>query len=315
MHDPNRSVSARTCAFLATVVPFALFALSWAQPETYDLPGDAVFPEGITVHEAAGTFYVGASAGGAIFEADVASGEVRVFTDGDLPMALGMSVDDHGRLFVAGGASGQVAAYDLADGELLATWTVADPDGTFVNDLVAHDGAVYVTDSFRPVLYRIDAGPDADLAGGELGVHLSFEGSPFQYVEGFNANGIVPTPDGEALIVVQSATGQLYRIGLNEGSISVVASNQAPVFAGDGLVLDGDVLWVVQNEFEQIVPLRLTPDGFEARGDGPPLRSDLFAFPTTAAAYDGSLFVVNSQFDRQGGEPELPFQVVRVALP
>ena len=315
MHDPNRPVSARTCAFLATVVPFALFALSWAQPDAYDLPGDAVFPEGIAVHEAAGTFYVGASAGGAIFEADIESGDVRVFSDGDLPMALGMTVDDHGRLFVAGGMSGQVAAYDLDGGELLATWTVADPDGAFVNDLVAHDGSVYVTDSYRPVLYRIDAGPDADFADGELEEHLSFEGSPFQYVEGFNANGIVPTPDGQALIVVQSATGQLYRIGLDEGSVTVVASNQAPVFAGDGLVLLDHVLWVVQNEFEQIVPLRLTPDGFEARGDGPPLRDDAFAFPTTAAAFDGSLFVVNSQFDRQGDEPELPFQVVRVPLP
>ncbi|MEX2502667.1 MAG: SMP-30/gluconolactonase/LRE family protein [Trueperaceae bacterium] len=313
MLDPNRSVSARPFAFLAVaVLPLALFALSYAQPEAYDLPGESVFPEGIAVDEDAGAFYVGASAGGAIFRADIASGEVTTISDGDLPMALGMTVDPYGRLWVAGGASGRVAAYDVADGSLIGTWPVPENGDKFVNDLTFLDDAVYLTDSFQPVLYRIDAGPDEI---GEPQVHLEFAGSPLQYVEGFNANGIVPTPDGEALIVVQSATGQLYRIGLDEQSVSVVSSNQVPVFAGDGLVLIDHVLWVVQNEFEQIVPLRLTPEGFEARGDGPPLRSDAFAFPTTAAAYDGSLFVVNSQFDRQGGEPELPFRVVRMALP
>jgi hypothetical protein len=38
-------------------------------------------------------------------------------------------------------------------------------------------------------------------------------------------------------------------------------------------------------------------------------------FPTTIAQVDGSLLVVNSQFNNQGGTPELPFTVSRVALP
>jgi Cu-Zn family superoxide dismutase len=40
-----------------------------------------------------------------------------------------------------------------------------------------------------------------------------------------------------------------------------------------------------------------------------------FMFPTTAALAKGRLLVVNSQFDKRGGTPDLPFTVSSVKRP
>ncbi len=280
-------------------------------PDSYPLPGDAVFPEGIALDAEAGVFYVGATNGGTLFRGDIESGEVEVFASGTQPAAIGMEVDAYGRLWVAGGPTGSVFVYDAADGELLRAYATPEADATFLNDIAFVRDAVYVTDSQRPVLFRIEAGEEL----GELSEFVSFEGTPFEYVEGFNANGIVVAPGGWALVVVSSATGELYRVGLGDGAVSRVASAAEPVTAGDGLALDGSTLYVVRNRFGQIDRLTISPAGRAVAPAGPPIASEAFHFPTTAAAHDGSLFVVNSQFDRQGGTPDLPFEVVRVEIP
>jgi Cu-Zn family superoxide dismutase len=38
-------------------------------------------------------------------------------------------------------------------------------------------------------------------------------------------------------------------------------------------------------------------------------------FPTTIALARGRMLAVNSQFDRQGGTPELPFTVSSIPIP
>ena len=53
----------------------------------------------------------------------------------------------------------------------------------------------------------------------------------------------------------------------------------------------------------------------QAGGDEPRTRREDDGVDATPALVDGELFVVNSQFDRQGGTPELPFEVVRIEIP
>ena len=47
---------------------------------------------------------------------------------------------------------------------------------------------------------------------GEVEAWLALSGTPLEYEEGFNLNGIASSPDGAYLIVVQSNTGELFRI-------------------------------------------------------------------------------------------------------
>ena len=88
----------------------------------YVLPGERVFPEGIT--EGPGSaFFAGSLGDGTIFRGDVATGEVEVFLrpDGDGRQAIaGLDIDGHGRLIACDFDGGQVFGYDLASGRLAA---------------------------------------------------------------------------------------------------------------------------------------------------------------------------------------------------
>jgi sugar lactone lactonase YvrE len=302
---------ARIARLMLVLLPFT----AAAQPATYPLEGERVFPEGIALSRDGGSFFVGSTTTGTIYRGDIASGEVEVFAEGAAPVAIGLEADPHGRLWVAGGMTGQVFVYDTATGELVRSYETPTTEATFLNDLVYVDGAVYVTDSRRPELFRIGAGETL----GELESFVSFEGSAMPYGPpfAFAANGIVATPDGSALVIVHSGNGALYRVDLATREVTDVENRAAPMIGGDGMVLDGDTLYVVRNAIGQIDRLTLSAAGDAVVPAGDPLRSDLFQFPTTAVVAEGHLLVVNAQFDRQGEGPGpvLPFNVARVAIP
>ena len=277
-------------------------------PDVYELPGEAVFPEGIAYHVSEGVFYVSSTSDGTIFRGDIASGEVTVLVEGMMPpfTTIGLDVDDQGRLWVARGGSGALRVYDTADGTLLATLQTPEAEATFINDVVVSGGYAYATDSNRPLLFRAPL----DLSGVEG--WLSFEGTDFAYVEGFNANGIIAGDDGVHLLVVQSNTGSLYRIEIASGEVRAVALEEAGQGAslpgGDGLTLVGNTLYVVGNGEVAVVELT---DDLAAGTLTQHLNDPRLPSPTTGAAVDGGILVVNSQFNNQG-EPELPFTVVRI---
>ncbi|MDV8079099.1 hypothetical protein R4P47_21250 [Rhodococcus sp. IEGM 1370] len=82
---------------------------------------------------------------------------------------------------------------------------------------------------------------------------------------------------------------------------------------GDGLEMDDDTLYVVRNRDGLIakVDLDLDDDGRTGAVTGE-ITDASFAYPTTVAAVDDRLLVVNSQFDKRGGEPVEPFTVSSV---
>ena len=300
---------------LTTVLAlFFLATLALAQaPTSFELPGDAVFPEGVAFDEANDQFYVGSTTDGTVYRGDVATGEVAVFAQGTQPTAIGMKVDANGRLWVAGGNSGNVYVYDTSSGELLKTFETPAADATFLNDVtVLPDGSVYVTDSQRPVLFKITATPD-DL--GELEAWLELDGTAIEYQEGFNLNGVASSADGQFLVVVQSNTGQLFRVEVATQTVAEISVGTA-LTAGDGILLDGQTLYVVRNSLGEIAVVGLTADLSEGSVTNTLTDASLM-YPTTIAAVDGGLLVVNSQFDNrgEGKTPVLPFTVSRVDLP
>lgn len=298
--------------FILTLSAFLTLALAGAaagdpRPSSYVIPGDTVFPEGVAFQPATGFFFVSSTGDGTIFRGHVSDPEAETFLAGGADArttAIGLEIDDT-RLFIAGGTTGRAWVYDTETGALLAAFETGS--GGFLNDVAAtRDADAFVTDSFRPTLWRIDA----EL--GEIEPWLSFVDTPFQYANGFNANGIVATPDGKYLIVSQSNTRMLWRIDLATKASVQIATNE-PV-GGDGLVLQGDTLYAVEGG--AIAKVLLGDDYATgtviSRTTDPSFRS-----PTTNAIARGRMLVVNSQFAaRNAGQPPvLPFTVSSIAIP
>jgi sugar lactone lactonase YvrE len=285
--------------------------------ERYVLPGEQVFPEGVAYQSDTGDFYVGSTTDGTVFRGSVEGGpkEAEVFLEPESDgrtTAIGMEVDKAGRLFIAGGDTGRIFVYDTESADLVRRLDTPDAESTFLNDVaVIPDGDAYLTDSMRPVLFRVTSTADGV---GEAEPWLNFEGTPAEYEEGFNFNGIDATDDGRYLVAVQSNTGELFRIDTESKEVVEINLGGETLTNGDGLLLDGRTAYVVRNEQELIVPVELSGEYISGEV-GEPFTNPSFAFPTTLAKTDGRLLVVNSQFDKQEGEPELPFTVSSVEVP
>ncbi|UJP40594.1 SMP-30/gluconolactonase/LRE family protein [Cellulomonas palmilytica] len=293
------------------------------RPTTYLLDpvgpaADDVYPEGIAVH--GDDFYVSGTTDGTIYRGDLDEPTATPFLPGGedgRTMAVGLKVD-RGTLLVAGGFTGKVWAYDLRTGRLTGSWQSAqDGTPTFVNDLaVGPHGDIYVTDSMRPVLYKIDGRERRTTSTQPLEPVLSFEGTAFEYDQDINANGIVVSPDGRYAIVAKTPTAELYRVGLRDGSVELVDLGDDAV-AGDGLLLHGHTLYAVEwtTATPGIATVRLD-HGLDSGTVVSRTPGASFDDPTTAARAGKDLLVVNSQFGTReaGGTPE-PFTVTRIPAP
>ncbi|MGU3435844.1 SMP-30/gluconolactonase/LRE family protein [Actinomycetes bacterium M1A6_2h] len=278
----------------------------------YALPGAGVFPEGITADD--DTFYVTSTADGAVFRGTVGTPDVQPFLAGGQDGrtgAAGLDVDDN-RLVIAGGATGTVWIYDTDSGQLTGRFSNGlGADATFLNDVaIADNGDAYVTDSRSPNLYRIpaDVVDGNNAAQAPLESFVDFTGSPFTYGEGFNANGIVESDDDSALLVVQSSSGNIYRVDAQSKAVTQVDLGGATVRNGDGMETDDNTLFVVRNRDGLIATIDLADDGSTGRMTGE-ITDPSFAYPTTVASVGDQLLVVNSQFDKRGGTPVEPFTV------
>ncbi len=287
----------------------------------YTIPGDAVFPEGIAIDkqrsddDASRSFFVSSTTDGTIFEGSVTgSRTLAPFAPGGAggrTTAIGLEVGK-GRLFVAGGATGKAFVLSTNDGSTLKVLDSKPPSSdTFINDVALAKGHAYFTDSRRPVILRASTRGDTV---GDLEPWLDLTGTPLRYETGFNANGIVSYDGGRVLVVVQSNTGKLFRISTRSREVREIDLGGATVKNGDGLVAHGSRLYVVRNADSEIVEIKLRRGRSVGRIEDR-ITSSLFAFPTTAARVGKRLLVVNSQFDKRGGTPVLPFTVASVRTP
>jgi WD40 repeat protein len=302
---------ALTLALLATSVS----QVEAAKPTSYILPGTAIFPEGIAYQQGTDQFYVSSSANGTIYRGDVKSEETTVFLPGGIDgrtSATGLKADKEGRLYVSGGSTGLIFIYDTTTGQLITKLNPAHQPNSFINDvIITKNGTAYFTDSTTPVIYKVSENSSGQFV---LEEWLNLDGSPISYQPGFNLNGIEATPDGKYLITVQSNTGKLFRIDVATKQISEISlAGGATVANGDGLLLKGSTLYVVQNFQNQIAEVKLSGD--LSTGKIISLTMDpSFQTPTTIAEAQGRLLVVNSQFaNTPPGIP--PFTVSSIKLP
>lgn len=248
-------------------------------------------PEGIATRGGGKVFFVGATGDGTIYRGTVGNPTVTEFIPGAAgKSAVGMKVRGD-KLYVAGGMTGKIYVYSLRTKALLATFDTGS--GGFLNDLVVTGKGVFVTDSFRPTLWRVTNAQVRAGSGTPQAIPVAPE---IAYTPGaFNLNGIVAR--GHRLIVVQSNTGNLFSIEVRKGGsareIHQIAAD--PVVGGDGMLLDRGRLIVVRGSPAALLFLKLKHHASSAKlvatQTDPTLRG-----PSTVARARHVYLVVNADF-------------------
>ncbi|WP_415784224.1 superoxide dismutase family protein [Deinococcus saxicola] len=272
----------------------------------YPLPGTQSFPEGVAYDARKGVIYTGSAANGNIYAINANTGATSLFSEGGAvgrSTALGLKVDAQGRVWVAGGATGAISILS-PDGAPVATLMTPPSPNPYLNDLIpTPDGSVYITDSTRPMIWRV-----RDM---KVEPWLNLGGTPIKYGPGINLNGIVASPDGRFLLSVQLNTGELWRIDTQSRAIRKVMGG---LKNGDGLLLDGQTLYVARNADGVVSKVGLSAD----YGSGTLMMEEPLAglrFPTTLAKVGADVVVTQGQLDKlQGGTPETPFKLTRFKI-
>jgi sugar lactone lactonase YvrE len=260
-------------------------------PKKIALP-NAFAPEGIEIK--AKKAYVGSVGTGAIWVADLRTGMGKELVAGKPNVTSATGLEWYrGKLWVSGARFGNARVYDARTGEQLHEFQLATGTAaTFINDAVATKKGVYFTDSQRPVLYKVA------LRGNTPGAVTTIPlGGDYAHVAGqFNLNGIVATPNGKTLIAVQSFAKKLYTIDAKTGVAKLIDLGGYDLVNGDGLLLHGRTLYVVQNRSNQVAVFELSRDLTKAtflRAITDPGNLDV---PTTIDRAGSRLYVVNARF-------------------
>ena len=279
---------------IALTVPLAGTAQAKPFPDRIELP-NGFQPEGITIGKGA-TAYLGSLANGDIYAVNLRTGEGSVVSTGLGPAApsVGLKIDNRGRIFVSGGPSGSGRVIDVRTGDIIQTYQFAAAP-TFINDVVLTRTVAWFTDSQQAQLYGVPRGPGGTPGDPADVITLPLTGDWVQQ-PGFNANGIAQTPNRQALLVVQSNTGLLFRVDPDTGEATQVDLGGAQLTNGDGLLVRGKTLYVVQNLLNQVAVIKLNAAGTSGTLVDT-LTSDEFDVPTTVAALGNSLYLPNARFN------------------
>jgi hypothetical protein len=224
-----------------------------------DLP-DGWRPEGITTDGR--SLFVGSLANGAILRADPRTGDTEIIAEGATgSMTVGVDYDRRrDLLWAAGGGppgntSREIRVYDADSGDALATYTFPETADWFINDLVVTRRAVYATDSRNRELLVVRLTPNGGLPGQEAASILPLTGD-FDVQAGTGLNGIVASRG--SLIAIQGGDiGLLFRINPQTGVTRTIDLGGDRLLNGDGLELDGDILYAVQNRLNMVAVVDL----------------------------------------------------------
>jgi sugar lactone lactonase YvrE len=270
-------------------------------PDVIALP-NGLQPEGIEIGKGT-TFYAGSRATGAVVRGDLRTGVFGPLVPAEAGrFALGIEYD-HGLLFVAGGGSGRAFVYDAKSGATVANLVLTTLP-TFINDVVVTKDAAWFTDSSNKQLYRVAIGHKGAI-GPVTTVPLT---GAIAFTAGFNTNGIDATKNGKTLVIVQTSTGKLFTV-TPAGVTTEITLGGASVPNGDGILLDGRTLYVVQNQLNKIAKIRLS-HGLTSGQIVAEITDSDFDIPTTVDKLGKSLYAVNARFSTPPA-PDTTYSVVK----
>lgn len=250
-------------------------------------------------------FFVGSVTHGTIGTVSPDGDYRPIVTDETLVSTVGILVDDaRNTLWAANSDPGAgtrtmaatqgklagVATYDATTGKRLAYYDLgALSEGShFANDLALDaEGNAYVTDSFAPVIYKIDTAGKATI----------FARNPlFKDADGFNLNGIAYHDDGY-LLVGKYNSGDLFKVNISDPTDVRKVKLPAPIKGADGFNLfDEKHLFIAVNLGADKTIELLSTDNWETATIAREIKSSA-SMPTAPTRVGADVWTLNSRLD------------------
>jgi len=297
-----RSIASKL--FTITVLAAALSAAAVAGAGDVRFTAEQAYPEGVAWSALQDSFFVSSIHQGVIGKVGMNGHYTPFIRDDKLVSSVGLQFDVKRNLVWAAvgdlgnsarstpatqGKLAALAAFDATTGERRAYHDLGRlvEGGHFANDLaIDAQGQIYITDSFSPVIYRLDAQGKASV----------FVRSELFTGEGFNLNGIVWHADGY-LLVNKHNSGELFRISTTgTPDIQRVTLPEALKGADGLLLLAPNRLALVQNSGADRVVELVSNDGWKSATVAS-IRKTAQSFPTSAARVGKDYYVLNSRLD------------------
>ena len=277
--------------------------------ESIEIQKEALYPEGIDYNPITDRFVVGSFREGAVYEVDSDGTYHQIIKDDRLSSVLAVRVDvKRNRLFVVNsdiGASirpyplgtkklAAVVIYELSSGKeihYVDLGSLLPYKNHLANDITLDaEGNAYVTDSFSPLIYKIDTNGKASI----FLLNERFSG------EGINLNGIVFHPDGY-LIVVKKGEGVLFKIPLNNPNDFSEIKSPRKFIGGDGLILVNkkELLVIANRAAEQVTETVFSvnsQDDWETSNITSTYKFDK-VYPTTGVIKRNKIYVMHSNLN------------------
>lgn len=281
-----------------------------AQPSTIKFNSTALYPEGVDWDAKNKRFLVTSIRKGEIGSVKD-DGTYWIFAkDSRMVSSVGIKIDaERDRVLVCNADPGAaekssksttgklagLAAFSLSTGKLIKYIDLAKgiDGGHFCNDLtIDKDGTAYITDSFSPIIYKVDKNYNASV----LLNNKTFSG------KSFNLNGIVVKDN--YLLAVKMNSGQLFKIPLNNPEAFSEVKLKNPIYGADGLAWgpDGSLIVIANNNAyvgatpptatNKVIKLRSADKWQSAKILGQANTGDVFA--TTGTIRNGQFYVIHA---------------------
>jgi len=280
------------------------FASQAVLPDTISFTKAALYPEGVDYDAANNRFLVTSLHEGIVGAVTPDGKYTPLFQDPHMVSAIGLRIDaKRDRVLVCNSDPGVslltskesqgklagLAAFKLSSGELIKyvdLGALANGGGHFCNDIALdNDGNIYATDSFSPIIYKIDSNYNASIFVQDK----AFEG------QGFNLNGIVV--NGNYLIVAKDNDGTLFKFPLDDPGKFVQIKVDQKMPGADGLVMksDGSLLVIANGNTNKVFKLTGDDDWNSATVTASEDTGDTFT--TTGVEVNGSVYALNARLN------------------
>jgi sugar lactone lactonase YvrE len=279
-------------------------AKSEALPDTISFTKPALYPEGVDYDAANHRFLVTSLHEGIVGTVTPDGNYAPLFQDPHMVSAIGLRIDaKRDRVLVCNSDPGVslhtsketqgklagLAAFKLSTGELIKyvdLGALSDGGGHFCNDIALDkDGNIYATDSFSPIIYKIDSNYHASI----LVQDKRFTG------QGFNLNGIVVKDN--YLIVAKDNSGELFKFPLEDPAKFKEINVGQKLVGADGLVMksDGSLLVIANANTNKVFRLVSDDDWNSAKITTSVDTKDVFS--TTGVEINGSVYILNARLN------------------
>lgn len=298
--------------------PYFIYRFKYIQKEKnvkdkYAIADVGLYPEGIDYDYNNNRFIVGSLYKAEIYTLSLEGNLTPFIKESKSAAVAGVFTDEiRNRLIVVGGdiglskksapkgaSAGSMAyaeIYNLATGELIKSVDLkflTPKSGAVANDIaVDENGNIYITDSFSPIIYKVDHNYNATI----FATNDLFKPAP----NAFGLNGIVFHPDGY-LLVAKTDNAKLFKVSIsNPREISEVTgiSFKAPdglewtkdsklIVVGDAVAGDGKTYTFSSN------------DEWKTASKTSEMNIGKDEFPTTATlAPNGAVYVVSAKLGK-----------------